>query len=560
MQTFIGKSVSEGVGFGMIKKMNKDKAISNYSVPNDDSLEWKKIQTAIENVSSRIMESHKDNALFCDLKEAYLMILSDEEYIGVLKNRVYENHDNALDALCNTRDYIEKVFKESKDLTLEAKISDVYDLSDMLISDIKNQSGSCECDNEEKLSKTISESDFKETPLIIVSEYLKINDILKYGEQNIKGLIASKDSSLSHAVMMAKALRIPCVIGCDIDIDESLEGKYAFIDSDENKVYIGDKNEFENIDDRLKEKQKMILADQISDTKNEEDANDMVTSTCQTGQKKIRDMVKEFPNRKIKVYANIANVNDAAKAFSMGAEGIGLFRSEYLYIEASDYPSEDEQFEAYKKLAESAGGKEVIIRTMDCGADKKADYMFFPEENNPAMGIRGIRYSLLNPEIFKTQLRAILRAASFGNISIMFPMITSLSEVIESKMILNEAADELESEGKTLNRNIKVGIMIETPASVMIANELAGEVDFFSVGTNDLTQYTLGIDRSNAKLEKRYDPHHPAIIKMLEMTAKATKENGIGLGIFGQLAGEADMLELFEKLGFDEISVDIYRL
>ena len=334
-------------------------------------------------------------------------------------------------------------------------------------------------------------------------------------------------------------MSIPAIIGCPIPLSDEVNGKLAIVDGYEGKIYV------EPDEDILAAKKKLLLE--------EEEKKNLLERL--KGKENVT-----LDGQKINLYANIGNTKDLGLVLKNDAGGIGLFRSEFIYLGSDNYPTEDEQFAIYKQVAQTLAGKKVIIRTLDIGADKQADYFELPKEENPAMGLRAIRICLTRPEVFKTQLRAILRASAFGKISIMFPMIISVDEVKKIKSIVEEVKKELDADGLAYDKDIELGIMIETPAAVMIADELAEEVDFFSVGTNDLTQYTLAIDRQNQSLDEFYDSHHPAIMRMLAMIADAAHRHGAWAGICGELGADLSLTKEFLAMGYDELSVSPGRI
>jgi phosphotransferase system enzyme I (PtsI) len=358
-------------------------------------------------------------------------------------------------------------------------------------------------------------------------------------KDKILSFVTVHGSANSHTSILAKTMSIPAIIGCDIPLTDEMDGREAIVDGFEGKVYVDPEPEV------LAEKKKIV--------EREQEKKELLEQL--RGKENITQ-----DGQKINLYANIGNTKDLGLVLKNDAGGIGLFRSEFIYLGSQDYPTEEEQFEIYKTIAQTMAGKKVIIRTLDIGADKQADYFALPKEENPAMGLRAIRICLTRPEGFKTKLRAILRASAFGKIAIMFPMIISLEEVKEIKGIVNEVKTELDDAGISYDKNIELGIMIETPAAVMVADELAEEVDFFSVGTNDLTQYTLAIDRQNDSLEKFYNSHHPAILKMLKMIVDAAHRHGAWAGICGELGADLTLTKDFLAMGFDELSVSPRRI
>ena len=371
-------------------------------------------------------------------------------------------------------------------------------------------------------------------PCIIAADDLAPSETVQLDKSKVLGFATQYGSSNSHTAILARTMNIPAVIGLGEGLLKEYSGRDAIIDGFTGTLYIDPDEETlkEMQEKREKDLEQKALLEQLKGKEN-------VTKSGQ----------------KINVYANIGNVSDLGAVLKNDAGGIGLFRSEFLYLENTDFPTEEQQFAVYKQVAESMAGKKVIIRTLDIGADKQVDYFGLDKEENPALGYRAIRICLTRPEIFKTQLRALYRAAMFGNISIMFPMIISVGEVRKIKEIIAEVKEELKNEGIPYKEDVELGIMIETPASVMVSRELAKEVDFFSVGTNDLTQYTLAIDRQNSKLDEFYDPHHPAVLAMIRMAAESAHAEGAWIGICGELGADLELTEEFLKMGLDELSV-----
>ena len=370
--------------------------------------------------------------------------------------------------------------------------------------------------------------------MIIVAEDLAPSETVQFEKDKLLALVTQKGSSNSHTAILARTMNIPAVIGLGEALKEEYDGKVAIVDGVDGKVYI-DPDEETMASMQKKQKKDQEQKELLNQLKGKE-------NVTKSGQK-------------VNVYANIGNLADVGAVLKNDAGGIGLFRSEFLYLESDTYPTEEQQFAVYKKVAETMAGKKVIIRTLDIGADKQVDYFKLDKEDNPALGYRAIRICLTRPEIFKTQLRALYRASAYGQISIMFPMIISVAEVKKIKEIVEEVKAELRTEGAAFREDVELGIMIETPAAVMVSRELAKEVDFFSVGTNDLTQYTLAIDRQNQKLEDFYDSHHPAVLAMIRMAAESAHAEGKWIGICGELGADVTLTETFLKMGIDELSV-----
>ena len=439
--------------------------------------------------------------------------------------RYHEAKDVAIEQLgVLSGDQMAQMFLDMDDEYFRGRAADVHDISERLIGVLSGKgSGGIQTDEQ----------------VIIVADDLAPSETVQMDKDKILSFVTVHGSANSHTSILAKTMNIPAMIGCDIPLDDTVNGKMAVVDGFEGKVYIEPNEETMAAKKKLyeEEQEKKALLEQLK-------GKDNVT----------------LDGQHINLYANIGNTKDLGLVLKNDAGGIGLFRSEFIYLGSQDYPTEEEQFEIYKTVAQTMAGKKVIIRTLDIGADKQADYFALPKEENPAMGLRAIRICLTRPEVFKTQLRAILRASAFGKIAIMFPMIISLEEVKEIKGIVNEVKTELDDAGISYDKNIELGIMIETPAAVMVADELAEEVDFFSVGTNDLTQYTLAIDRQNDSLEKFYNSHHPAILKMLKMIVDAAHRHGAWAGICGELGADLTLTKDFLAMGFDELSVSPGRI
>ena len=371
-------------------------------------------------------------------------------------------------------------------------------------------------------------------PVIIVADDLSPSETVQMDKDKILAFVTVHGSTNSHTAILARMMNIPALIGVDMDLDKLKTGMEAVVDGFASEVIFNPDEEV-RMDARKRIQEEEEKTKLLSELKGKEN----VTKS----------------GHKINIYANIGSVGDMGYVLENDAGGIGLFRSEFLYIGRNELPSEEEQFQVYKQVAQTMAGKKVIIRTLDIGADKQADYLGLGKEDNPALGYRAIRICLTQPEIFKTQLRALFRAAVYGNISIMYPMITSVEEVREIKKIVKEVKEELEAEGTPYKNDVEEGIMIETPASVIISDDLAKEVDFFSIGTNDLTQYTLAIDRQNEKLDRFYNPHHKAILRMIQMVVDNAHKEGKWAGICGELGADTELTETFVKMGIDELSV-----
>ena len=529
MVVYSGKSVFGGIAIGKICVYAKEDSQVKRERIEDPEAEIKRYHeakdVAIEQLGvlyeKALKEVGEDGA---GVFEAHQMMLDDGDYIDSVENIIRTQSVNAEYAVAQTGDQMAQMFLDMEDEYFRGRAADVHDISERLIGVLSGKgSGGIQTDEQ----------------VIIVADDLAPSETVQMDKDKILSFVTVHGSANSHTSILAKTMNIPAMIGCDIPLDDTVNGKMAVVDGFEGKVYIEPNEETMAAKKKLyeEEQEKKALLEQLK-------GKDNVT----------------LDGQHINLYANIGNTKALGLVLKNDAGGIGLFRSEFIYLGSQDYPTEEEQFEIYKTVAQTMAGKKVIIRTLDIGADKQADYFALPKEENPAMGLRAIRICLTRPEVFKTQLRAILRASAFGKIAIMFPMIISLEEVKEIKGIVNEVKTELDDAGISYDKNIELGIMIETPAAVMVADELAEEVDFFSVGTNDLTQYTLAIDRQNDSLEKFYNSHHPAILKMLKMIVDAAHRHGAWAGICGELGADLTLTKDFLAMGFDELSVSPGRI
>ena len=522
MITIKGKSVFGGVSIGKIMFYKRNEKVIKRTHVDDVDAEWKRFCDAKDTAVSQLKELY-DKAIE-DVGEANAMIfeihqmmLEDLDYLESIENIIRTQEVNAEFAVATTADNFAQMFAAMDDAYMQGRAADVKDVSERVLDILCGVSGGM---------KEMTE------PCIIAADDLAPSETVQLDKSKVLGFATMYGSSNSHTAILARTMNIPAVIGLGEDLLTKYDGKMAVIDGFTGMLYIDPDEETMKVmeEKRAKDQEQKALLEQLKGKEN-------VTKSGQ----------------KINVYANIGNVSDVGAVLKNDAGGIGLFRSEFLYLENSDFPTEEQQFAVYKQVAENMAGKKVIIRTLDIGADKQVDYFGLDKEENPALGYRAIRICLTRKEIFKTQLRALYRAAMFGNISIMFPMIISVAEVHEIKAIIAEVKEELKNEGIPFKDDVELGVMIETPASVMISRELAKEVDFFSVGTNDLTQYTLAIDRQNAKLDKFYDPHHPAVLAMIKMAADNAHAEGAWIGICGELGADLELTEEFLKMGLDKI-------
>lgn len=529
MVVYSGKSVFGGIAIGHISLYKKDQQQVKRNKIEDAEAEIARYHAAKEEAISQLQALYEKavkevGETSAEIFEAHQMMLDDEDYIDSVENIINTQMVNAEFAVAQTGDNFAEMFANMDDEYFRGRAADIKDVSERLIT-VLSGGGAAEIASDEAV--------------IIVADDLAPSETVQLDKDKILSFVTVHGSANSHTAILAKTMSIPAMIGTDIPLEDEIDGKLAIVDGFEGKVYV-DPDE-----DVLEDKTKLL---------NEENEKKALLEQLK-GKENIT-----LDGQKINIYANIGNTKDLALVLKNDAGGIGLFRSEFIYLGSEDYPTEEEQFSIYKTVAETMAGKKVIIRTLDIGADKQADYFKLPAEENPALGLRAIRICLTRPEVFRAQLRAILRASAYGKISIMFPMIISVDEVIEIKKIVEGIKAELDGEGFAYDKNIELGIMIETPASVIIAEDLAKEVDFFSIGTNDLTQYTLAIDRQNQSLDRFYDPHHPAILKMLKMVVDAAHKYGKWAGICGELGADLTLTKEFLAMGFDELSVSPGRV
>ena len=524
-----GKAVFEGVAIGKLSIYKKAEQSVKREKVSDVEAEVARYasarETAIEQLQALYDKAVKEvGEAGAEIFEAHQLMVDDGDYIDSVENIIRTQEVNAEFAVAETGDNFQKMFLEMEDEYFRGRAADIKDISERVIGILLGVGGGG------------IESD---EPVIVVADDLAPSETVQMDKDKILSFVTVHGSANSHTSILAKTMNIPAIINCDIPLTDEMNGRDAIVDGFEGKVYIDPEP------DILAEKKKIVLQEQEK--------------------KALLEQLKGKENvtldgQKINLYANIGNTKDLALVLENDAGGIGLFRSEFIYLGSDDYPTEEEQFAIYKQVAQTMAGKKVIIRTLDIGADKQADYFDLPQEENPAMGLRAIRICLTRPEIFKTQLRAILRASAYGKISIMFPMIISVDEVKRIKEIVAGVKAELDEAGISYDKNIELGIMIETPAAVMMAEELAQEVDFFSVGTNDLTQYTLAIDRQNQSLDEFYDSHHPGLLKMLKMIVDGAHKGGAWAGICGELGSDLTLTKEFLAMGYDELSVSPGRI
>ena len=524
MEQIFGKGVSKGVAAGPISFYRRPSGEIPRRSVTDTAAELARFHDACETAKKQLgvlhdkalAEAGEDAAM---LFEAHQMMLDDLDFVESIEGLIENDRLNAEAAVSDTGAQFAEMFAAMDDSYMQARAADIRDISTRVVGILTGEGES---------------GIVSDVPCIVAADDLAPSETVQLDKSLILGFITAGGSANSHTAILARTMGIPAIIGAGDALQAEMEGKYAIIDGQTGETVIepDDAERERLLKKQAKEKALKELLDQLKGKPNE-----------------TRD------GRNVMVYCNIGSPADIDAVLQNDGGGIGLFRSEFLYLQGSDYPTEDEQFEAYKTVAERMGGRRVIIRTLDIGADKQADYFHLDKEENPAMGLRAIRICLTRPEVFRTQLRALYRASAYGKIAIMFPMITSVWEVQEIKRICRNIRAELTEEGVPMADKVELGIMIETPAAVMMSAELACEVDFFSVGTNDLTQYTLAVDRQGVGLDRFFDAHHPAVLRMLRMTAENAHRAGIWIGICGELGADAELTETFLSMGIDELSV-----
>ena len=524
MEQIFGKGVSKGVAAGPISFYRRPSGEIPRRSVTDTAAELARFHDACETAKEQLgvlhdkalAEAGEDAAM---LFEAHQMMLDDLDFVESIEGLIENDRLNAEAAVSDTGAQFAEMFAAMDDSYMQARAADIRDISTRVVGILTGEGES---------------GIVSDVPCIVAADDLAPSETVQLDKSLILGFITAGGSANSHTAILARTMGIPAIIGAGDALQAEMEGKYAIIDGQTGETVI-------EPDDAERER---LLKKQAKEK----------------ALKELLDQLKGKPNvtrdgRNVMVYCNIGSPADIDAVLQNDGGGIGLFRSEFLYLQGSDYPTEDEQFEAYKTVAERMGGRRVIIRTLDIGADKQADYFHLDKEENPAMGLRAIRICLTRPEVFRTQLRALYRASAYGKIAIMFPMITSVWEVQEIKRICRNIRAELAEEGVPMADKVELGIMIETPAAVMMSAELAREVDFFSVGTNDLTQYTLAVDRQGVGLDRFFDAHHPAVLRMIRMAAENAHKAGIWIGICGELGADAELIETFLSMGIDELSV-----
>ena len=528
MLTFQGKSILNDVAIGKLFVYRTSGQHVQQRKATDVSAELTRFHSAKKVAVSQLRQLYEEalktvTESDAGIFEAHRMILEDQSFTEAVEKIITANAVNAEYGIAKTSEDLQKKFSEMEDEYMRERAADVKYVSERLLRILSGD--------------TDSMPDFTE-PVIIVADDLAPGQTLRLPKDKVLAFVTVRGSLNSHTAILAKTMNIPALVGTPLPLDDTIDGRLGAIDGEKGILYV--------------EPEPEILAVMEKQKQAQEKQKEMF------GNLRGRESIT-LDGRKIDLFANIGNAEDLSLVLENDAEGIGLFRSEFLYLDKQDYPTEEEQFAVYKTVAEAMADKPVIIRTLDIGADKQVSYFHLPQEENPAMGLRGIRLCLTRPEIFKTQLRALFRASIYGNIAIMYPMITSVGEVRRIGEIVAEVKAELKGQG-ILYKEVKQGIMIETPAAVMMSGELAGEADFFSIGTNDLSQYVQAIDRQNPKLDEFYDERHPAVFKMIQTVVENAHKAGIRAGICGELAADTSLTQTFLQMGVDELSVAPTRI
>ena len=519
-----GKGVSTGVAMGPLYYYQRAKSTIRRFQVEDSAAEWERFKAAqakaIEQLGElydKALEEAGEEAAF--LFETHQMMAEDDDYVEAIEGLIKEEKLNAEAAVTDTAAQFADMFAQMDDTYMQARAADVKDVSGRIIG---------------ILTGVVQGGIDSPVPVVLAADDLAPSETVQLDKSKILAFVTEGGSGSSHTAILARTMGIPAIVGMGEQLKPEFEGREVIVDGSTGAVIV-------DADEATKG---VMMA------KREE----------QLKRQKLLEQLKGQPNvtkdgHSIKVFCNIGNPEDVPMVLANDGGGIGLFRSEFLYLNCSDYPSEDFQFEAYKKVLSDMGGKEVVIRTLDIGADKQIDYFQMPKEENPALGNRALRICLNRPEIFKTQLRALYRASAFGKLGIMFPMVTSVWEVKEAKKMCEQVKKELTAEGKPFADDVQIGIMIETPAAAILSDRLAKEVDFFSIGTNDLTQYTLACDRQNNDLGRFFNAHHPAVLRLIKMACDNAHKEGIWCGICGELGADLELTELFLSIGLDELSV-----
>ena len=525
MVKFNGKGVYGAIAIGKISVFKRQDTQVRRAHVDDIEKELARVEAAKELANEQLSEIYEKalkevGETHAQIFEVHMMMLEDDDYNESIQNIIRTQSVNAEYAVASTADIFAEMFAAMDDAYMQARSADVKDISNRLIACLTNAG---------------AQSEAAADKMVVCADDLAPSETVSLDKERVLAFVTAYGSSNSHTAILARNMNIPAVIGAGEEFLKAIEdGDTIVVDGYTGEVILNPD------EDTLSKATK----------KREEDLHKKSLLQELKGKENVT-----LDGTRVNIYANIGGVDGVGAVLANDAGGIGLFRSEFLYLESEDYPTEEQQFNAYRKVLESMAGKTVIIRTLDIGADKQIDYFKLDKEENPALGFRAIRICLTRPEIFRTQLRALYRASAYGKLGIMFPMITGVPEVEKIRSVCDEVKAELKAEGIPYDENVEIGIMIETPAAAVISDRLAPLVDFFSVGTNDLTQYTLACDRQNAKLEPFCDTHHEAILRLIEMSAKNAHEHGAWIGICGELAADTTLTETFLRMGIDELSV-----
>ena len=520
-----GKGISDGVAAGFLRCRQHKSPIIHFNKAENPEIEWDRFLSARTETICQLDRMKKDarekagydaSMIF----EAHQQIAEDVGFSDNVRQRIFQNGQSAEAAVSDTASQYIRKFASMKDLTIKERAADIRDVSDKILSVLMKEE-----------SKTDAPPN---QAVILMADDLSPSEMLQLDKKWIQGIVLTEGSAAGHMAILARAMKIPAIIGVGDQLKPEYEGYEVIIDGSTGNVVL-------DADEATKDH---LL------TKREEQLEQQKTLEELKGKENIT-----LDGCSIRIYCNISNPEDVSAVLANDGGGIGLFRSEFLYLNCDDYPTEDYQFEAYKKVLSDMDGKEVIIRTLDIGADKQIDYFELPKEENPALGNRALRSCLERPEIFRTQLRALYRASAYGKLCIMFPMVTSVWEVKEARKMCDQVKKDLDEEGIPYSPDVEIGIMIETPAAAIMSDRFATLVDFFSCGTNDLTQYTLACDRQNNDLGRFFDPHHPAVLRLLKMVCDNAHKNGVRVGICGESGADLELTETFLSIGIDELSV-----
>ncbi len=524
MITIQGKGVSSGIGMGPLYFYRRATTDVKLRAIEDTDAEWQRFKDAqaiaieqLGELAEKAREEAGDDAAF--LFETHQMMAEDMDYEESIESIIKEEKLNAEIAVSRTSDQFAEMFATMDDSYMQARAADVRDVSQRIIS---------------ILCGVVQGGIVSDVPVLLAADDLAPSETIQLDKSKILGFVTAQGSASSHTAILARTMGIPAIVGLGNALKMEYEGRQVIADGGTGALVIDPDDDTRAYMEKKREEQ-LAFQKMLETLKGQENVT--------------------LDGQKIRVYCNIGSLEDVHAVHVNDGDGIGLFRSEFLYLNSKTYPTEDEQFEAYKAVLVGMEGREVIIRTCDIGADKQIDYFELPKEENPAMGMRALRISLSRMDFFKTQLRALYRASAFGKLGIMFPMVTSVWEVREAKKLCETVKAELTAEGIPFSDHVEIGIMIETPAAAVMSDRLAQEVDFFSCGTNDLTQYTLACDRQNNDLGRFYDPHHPAVLRLIKMVVDNAHKNGIWVGICGELGADLDMTETFLAIGVDELSV-----